>query len=429
MFQMFKKQKEEPEKISRFNNLSYEDAIIDVDRNYLKQIELIRLSKRDLAILKNVQPIVEENIDLITNSFYERLMKEKEITNIIQAHSSVDRLKKSLEPHIIAMFSGKIDNPYIERRIRVANAHIRIKLPTKWYLASFQGLNEILIEIMRPYMVTLEDYYTIEDAIKKIINLEQQLVIESYEENQNKKNNQLQSEVGAIVQDLHVFITSSSKTVHEAVDISEKVTEQMQEVNINSQKVLNLSHEAKELLNKGYEDIEKIVQSVNRSNQQMKELLKLAGEAEEIAKIVNDIADETNLLALNASIESARHGENGKAFAVIAERVRILSNNTKDSVKNISVMISNIENKIAVLHEELNRAEELAIKGKESSIKGNDFYDYVLEMVQKNQRESQKILLRLEKQTEFLKKVNTSMQEVYHQSDELKDVMKKVMEQ
>ncbi|MGP3739508.1 protoglobin family protein [Bacillus sp. 4A_MP2] len=100
-----------------------------------KQIKMIDLTQQDLFILKQLNPIVQDEIEHIVDKFYKNLEVESSLMHIIQDNSSVERLKKTLRIHISEMFAGVIDESYVAKRIKIAQVHLRIGLQPKWYMA------------------------------------------------------------------------------------------------------------------------------------------------------------------------------------------------------------------------------------------------------------------------------------------------------
>ncbi len=101
--------------------------------------------------------------------------------------------------------------------------------------------------------------------------------------------------------------------------------------------------------NKGNQDMQSLIESINIMDTAFKDFTsKISGfnininKVTEITKLINGIAEQTNLLALNAAIEAARAGEAGKGFAVVADEIRKLAEQSQQSLQNINLLINNI---------------------------------------------------------------------------------------
>jgi methyl-accepting chemotaxis protein len=91
------------------------------------------------------------------------------------------------------------------------------------------------------------------------------------------------------------------------------------------------------------EGMKRIASVVNRSAETVKALGRSSDQIGEIIAVIDEIADQTNLLALNAAIEAARAGEQGRGFAVVADEVRALAERTTKATKEIATMITSIQ--------------------------------------------------------------------------------------
>jgi methyl-accepting chemotaxis protein len=129
-----------------------------------------------------------------------------------------------------------------------------------------------------------------------------------------------------------------------------EMTASIEEITRHAERALNMANQAEALAKDGGRVIHQVVNDMDgiaRSAQQSAQVIRTLDKESEgifsIIQVIKGIADQTNLLALNAAIEAARAGEQGRGFAVVADEVRSLAGRTSASTQEIASMVSRIQ--------------------------------------------------------------------------------------
>ncbi|CAG7597223.1 Heme-based aerotactic transducer HemAT [Paenibacillus solanacearum] len=393
---------------------------IEANSDTVQQMKMINLQAEDLHLLKAIQPLIHEHIDEITTSFYQTVLDVGTLEDIIKKHSSVDRLKKTLHDHLIEMFNGSIDAEFINKRLQIAKVHQKIGLEPKWYMGAFQNLQNTLLDVIHRSVHNYEESLHISKVITKLLNFEQQLVLEAYEKENTLQReqayidvkNDLKGKITVASEELAALTEQTSASVKELVTSSDQVNRSFLHSIEKVSETQTLASEGKHKLLQLSERIVLIRESALLMRQTVDGFQDSFKQIQNIITMVQEIANQTKLLSLNASIEAARAGEHGKGFDVVAKEVQKLSNDTTVSVSQITGLIKQTMDNTADVVASIQKVNAEVEAGAQESSDTRTVFDHILTSMQSNMNEINRVEKEIQSLAYIIEEIGDSTHKV-----------------
>lgn len=433
-FQLFIKKKTSTNHSFFSKEIDESKIILQVNNEkYHKQLKLIGFTKQDLRNTYLLQPFIKEKIDDITTFFYQVIAENEQLMEMINTYSSIERQKKLLTTHILKMFNGALTDDDIQRMYQIAHRHVQIGLDEKWYIAAFQNLLDVILSIVSEHIQSIDEFLAAAKSITKLINFEQQIVLEAYKYEYEKIRKEMEKEKEFFLNHIQETSKQLASLTEESKNFLEEInaqTKELAEIAIgryelaasaeleayNGKKELQHQSELINLINKRTDDIANKMNSLEQTSAKINH----------VVSIVTSIAEQTNLLALNAAIESARAGEYGKGFAVVASEVRKLAEETKNSVLGVSNLIHEIHNQIDSISASITDVTKLTGEGSKKMGEMIQFFDSVLKLIDNNKEQSEKTKTELEIFVKAIDDVTKNVGHISDTSEQLKEMAKNI---
>ncbi|WP_242692169.1 methyl-accepting chemotaxis protein [Bacillus sp. MM2020_4] len=219
------------------------------------------------------------------------------------------------------------------------------------------------------------------------------------------------------VSDNAKMLAERSEQTNESVEIMVKSTKQIADsvnkVNGLSNTVQNDAFEGAASLKETLEGMKEISEVITKASKVMETLGESSNEIGSIIEVIDNIADQTNLLALNAAIEAARAGEHGKGFAVVADEVRKLAESSVKATNEIATLIQGIQAETTVAMSAINNGAQKVKAGNQLANQTNSAITKITEGIALVTEEMKQIAIATEKQSKnselFADSIETAM--------------------
>ncbi len=423
--------------------------------NYFEEVEEKKTREKVMDKLRKLDA-PEEDLELIQQAIEESMMLKNSEQNALSYAEEGDfqRARRIIFGDFYTKQKQKVMDPIEEFQADIRQKTAQQTAATQRRADFFLLLTNILLGLVLVALAVtfIILYRRISKPISKAVDFAEQIAqgnldvepltietddeIGSLTQSLNKMLAQLKEIVAKLnssIQDLSSYSQQLSATadqessrVEQTIQDFDTMFSALDRVSAAHQEAIKSTQETNQEADAGEVNIQQTVTSIQEIDHKVATTVEviedLDGTTQEINKIVDlidNIAEETNLLALNASIEASRAGEAGRGFAVVANKIRELAEETAEATSEISGLITEIQSKSETGLEAVQEVEEKAETSREIAEETGELFATIADSIQHTSTKIEETATATEKITETGNQVEETSGEINEMSEEI----------
>ncbi|MEJ6655773.1 MAG: methyl-accepting chemotaxis protein [Pseudomonas sp.] len=231
----------------------------------------------------------------------------------------------------------------------------------------------------------------------------------------------ISSESSHAVESQRTQIEQVATAMNEMSATSQEVARSAALAVTNAEQVNHETINGRRMVEASVDGIEKLAMEIENSVKVINNLADDSASISRVLDVIKGVAEQTNLLALNAAIEAARAGEQGRGFAVVADEVRTLAQRTQQSTQEIEQMIDRLQGGVGAAVKAMGQSHSMTGEAVDSSIKVQSALDNILRAVTQIVDQSQQIATAAEEQTAVSHDIDQNIVQINHSGERTAD--------